>query len=142
MKSADIIFRSLNLSRAKRDANFDISDAPKNTGTSGGASVPPALSSTNNDGEMSTPAGADDFLPLFIWVVLHSHIPNLASNCEYISRFLNPFHQMGKAGYYLVNLQSAIQFVNYVEAGSLVIDPEEFSRLIANAEAELDKAAV
>lgn len=79
-------------------------------------------------------AGADDFLPLFIWVVLQSKIPRLVSNAEYIQMYLNPKRLMGKSGYCLINLRSAIDFVTYVEASSLKIDPDYFAAKLAAAE--------
>lgn len=82
-------------------------------------------------------AGADDFLPLFIWVVLQSKIPRLVSNAEYIHAYLNPKRLMGKSGYCLINLRSAIDFVTYVEASSLKIDPEYFATQVAAVEATL-----
>jgi Rab5 GDP/GTP exchange factor len=128
VKSADIIFRSLNLSRAKRDAHFD----HVGQDSLGSSSAAAAAS-----GDSSAGYGADDFLPLFIWVVLRSHAGLLASNCEYIYKYLNPARQMGKAGYYLTNLQSAINFVNYVEADSLSIDAELFQQKLAEAEQDM-----
>ena len=71
--------------------------------------------------------GADDFLPLFIFVVLHCHIPKLASNCSYIQSFYNPGRLRSKQGYYFVNLQSAIEFVLNVEADMISIDPVVFA---------------
>ena len=129
VKAADIIFRSLNLSRAKRDAHFDHTGVE----TEGVSSTAAAAA----NGDSAAGYGADDFLPLFIWVVLRSQAVDLASNCEYIYQFLNPVRLMGKSGYYLTNLQSAINFVNYVEADSLTIEPEEFARKVAEAEADL-----
>lgn len=82
-------------------------------------------------------AGADDFLPLFIWVVLQSKIPRLVSNAEYIHAYLNPKRLMGKSGYCLINLRSAIDFVTYVEASSLKIDPEYFASQVTAVEATL-----
>lgn len=82
-------------------------------------------------------AGADDFLPLFIWVVLQSKIPRLVSNAEYIHMYLNPKRLMGKSGYCLINLRSAIDFVTYVEASSLKIDPEYFAAKVQLAESKL-----
>jgi len=78
--------------------------------------------------------GADDFLPLFIYVVLHCHIPKLASNCAYIQSFYNPGRLRSKQGYYFVNLQSAIEFVLNVEADMISIDPEVFARNCAENE--------
>lgn len=79
-------------------------------------------------------AGADDFLPLFIWVVLHSRVPKLFSNCEYIQTYLNPARLMSKSGYCLINLRSAIEFVNYIEASSLNIDSQYFEEQLHQAE--------
>jgi Rab5 GDP/GTP exchange factor len=63
VKCASVIFRSLNLAAAK------------NKGA---------------DDEMAGALGADDFLPVFIMVVMRSMVPKLASNCEYIQSFYNP----------------------------------------------------
>ena len=72
MRSAAIIFRTLNLAGAKSGDN---------------------------------PAGADDFLPIFIYVVMHSQVPQLITNCEYIQQFHNPDRLRSKEGYCFVNLR-------------------------------------
>lgn len=115
MKSVSVVFRSLSLSKAKAEAD----------------------SNTTNRNDDAI-AGADDFLPLFIWVVLRSHIPKLISNCEYIQAFLNPARLMGRSGYCLINLRSAIEFVNDVDADQLSVDPKEFNAKLAEAERELN----
>ncbi len=76
-------------------------------------------------------AGADDFLPLFIWVVLRSNIPKLSSNCAFIESFLNPARMISKSGYCLINLRSAINFVNYVDPSTIKIDPDYFHEQVA-----------
>jgi hypothetical protein len=121
VKCASVIFRSLSLSKAKSDSS---------------AAAPGQSSSASDD--PTSIAGADDFLPLFIWVVLRSHIPRLVSNCDYIQAFLNPARLMGKSGYCLINLRSAIEFVNYIEADQLNVDPKEFASKMADAERELN----
>lgn len=97
----------------------------------------------NNGGDRENPqlAGADDFLPLFIWVVLISHIPSLFSNCEYIQAFLSPMRLMSKPGYCLINLRSAIEFVNYIEPTSINIDPDYFQEQLQKKEEELTQLA-
>eukprot|EP01038_Epipyxis_sp_PR26KG_P006183 gene6183-8518_t len=110
VKCAATIFRSLSLSRTKLQADGQ---------------------------EEQALAGADDFLPLLIWVVLHSHIPQLFSNCTFIQSYLNPMRLMGKSGYCLINLRSAVEFVIYIEAESIKIDPEEFERKLKEAEDSL-----
>ena len=67
----------------------------------------------------SVHSGADDFLPLFIYVVLKSKARNLVLNCEYISAFYNPTRLMGMAGYTLMNLRSALQFINEMSSGDI-----------------------
>lgn len=84
MRCSSVIFRSLNLARAKTEDTVNSKDDDQNA--------------------LSAP-GADDFLPLLIWVVLHCYVPKLVSNCEYIQSYHNPVHLRGKAGYCLVNLR-------------------------------------
>lgn len=79
VKCASILFRSLNLARAKAEE-------------SGGGGEAAAY-------------GADDFLPIFIYVVLKSNVPNLHSNCEYIQSFLDPAQMRSQSGYFFVNLR-------------------------------------
>ena len=47
-------------------------------------------------GDSDSRPGADDFLPVFIYIVLHSGIPRLHSNCEYIAAYRNPADLMSK----------------------------------------------
>jgi hypothetical protein len=88
-------------------------------------------------GGNSTIAGADDFLPLLIWVVVQSKVPRLFSNCEYIQTYLNPARLMSKSGYCLINLRSAIEFLAYLEPTNLNMDIEEFERKYAEAETKV-----
>lgn len=117
MKSATVIFRSLSLSKAKSESNG------------------PSAAGGGDDNNI---AGADDFLPLFIWVVLRSNIPRLCSNFAYVDTFLNPARLMGKWGYCLINLCSAIEFVKFAESDQFVIDPREFDMRLLEAERELN----
>ncbi|RHZ16797.1 hypothetical protein DYB31_007479 [Aphanomyces astaci] len=47
-------------------------------------------------GDALSRPGADDFLPVFIYLVLHSQVPNLVSNAEYIAAYRNPADLMSK----------------------------------------------
>jgi len=78
--------------------------------------------------------GADDFLPIFIYVVLKSNVPNLYSNCEYIQNYHNPAALMSKAGYCFVNLRSAVEFILTLDASVLNMDNDEFNTKLAAAE--------
>mgnify|MGYP003386632734 FL=1 len=79
-RCASVIFRSLNLARAKTEENLSEDAAPS------------AL-------------GADDFLPMFILVVMRSQVPMLHSNCEYIQSFHSPDQMRSRSGYCFVNLR-------------------------------------
>jgi hypothetical protein len=114
VKCSAVIFRSLSLSKAAAEANN------------------PA------DRDNTNIAGADDFTPLLIWVVLRSHIPKLSSNVAYIQAFLNPARLMGKWGYCLISLCSAIEFVRCAEADQFLIDPKEFETKLLQAEKALN----
>ena len=82
--------------------------------------------------------GADDFLPVFIYIVLHSTVPQLHANINYVSAYRNPQALMSKAGYCLVNLQSALAFLSNVHARSLTgIDQAEFEAACRKVEEEL-----
>lgn len=85
---------------------------------------PSTIGEEKDDGAL----GADDFLPIFIIVVLRSQLPRLYSNCSYIQSFLNPIRLMSQKGYCLVNLQSALEFLMNVDGESLNMDPNEFKR--------------
>lgn len=108
VKCATVIFSSLNLARGKGGTNDD------------------------------QVAGADDFLPIFIYVVLKSDVPKLASNCEFISSFHNPTRLLSKNGYCFVNLQSAIEFILNVDSDSIKMDPLEFDRKYAENQRQLN----
>lgn len=90
-----------------------------------------------DDDDIDTGAGADDFLPLFIWVVLKSHVPRLVSNCEYIQTYLNSARLMSQSGYCLINLRSAIEFITNITAELINMDPLIFDMKCKQMEREL-----
>ena len=71
-------------------------------------------------------AGADDFLPAFIYTVLKSGIPKLPSTVEYISRFRHPDELLSEGGYCLTNLSGAVSFLQNCGGCDFDIDVDEF----------------
>ncbi|WWD19140.1 hypothetical protein CI109_103598 [Kwoniella shandongensis] len=63
--------------------------------------------------------GADNFVPILIFVVLRANPDNMLSNIEYISRFRSASKLQGETGYYLSSLTGAIQFIETMDASSL-----------------------
>lgn len=49
-------------------------------------------------------AGADAFFPVFLFVVVRSRLPHLASNAEYVRRFRSRARLTGQFDYMLCNL--------------------------------------
>jgi len=92
--------------------------------------------STDGSGPAKRP-GADDFLPMFILVVLRANVPHLHTNLEYIQAYHNPIALMSKAGYCCVNLQSASEFILSLDATSLSMDADEFNACLAQGERAL-----
>ena len=85
------------------------------------------------------PMGADDVFPVFLWVVLRSHIPKLFSNCSYIQAFHSPRKLMGKQGYVMCCLRSSLEFINTVDSEQVTgMEPGEFDRCITEAERALN----
>lgn len=50
------------------------------------------------------PAGADDFLPVLIYVLIHAAPPQLASNLLYIERFRMHSRMVSESAYFFTQL--------------------------------------
>ena len=72
-------------------------------------------------------AGADDFLPVLIYVTIRAAPERLDSNLQYIQRFRRAARLYeGEGAYFYTNLVSAASFVETITADSLSMDPEAF----------------
>ncbi|KYQ90380.1 vacuolar sorting protein 9 domain-containing protein [Tieghemostelium lacteum] len=92
------------------------------------------LKSLNNN----NPSGADDFLPILIYVVLKANPPMLHSNVQFIGTFRNPNQLSTETGCYFTHLVSAITFIeNLTDSSQLTIEESEFERLKEKSEMEL-----
>ena len=68
------------------------------------------------DGDPSLP-GADDFFPVFVYVIVHANPPSLLSTVEYISNFMG--HRMfGEQSYWWTQFTIAIEFIKTMEPDS------------------------
>ncbi|XP_058089987.1 vacuolar protein sorting-associated protein 9A-like isoform X3 [Magnolia sinica] len=72
------------------------------------------------------PAGADDFLPVLIYVTIKANPPQLHSNLKFIQLFRRQSKLISEAAYYLTNLISAESFIMALDANSLSIGENEF----------------
>ena len=78
------------------------------------------------DRNNSVTLGADDFLPIFIYILARAQIPNLFALTEELQAMCDPDKRMSETGYYLATLEASLQHV--IEANvtmeSQVLFPE------------------
>jgi len=67
---------------------------------------------------------ADSFLPALIFIVLKAKPPRLHSNIQFLSHFSQP---SGEQLYYLANLDSAVRFIELLQAEHLGLSSDDFS---------------
>ena len=71
-------------------------------------------------------AGADDFLPILIYVLIMAAPPQLESNLAFIMRYRLASRLNGEAAYFYTNMVSATTFIETISPNSLSIDADEF----------------
>ncbi|CAF1023569.1 unnamed protein product [Adineta ricciae] len=72
----------------------------------------------------SSGINADSFLPALIYIVLKAKPPRLHSNMQFLSHFSQP---SGEQLYYLANLDSAVRFIELLQAEHLGLSSDDFS---------------
>ncbi|KAL9382324.1 hypothetical protein Peur_025359 [Populus x canadensis] len=70
--------------------------------------------------------GADDFLPVLIYVTIKANPPQLHSNLKYIQLYRRQEKMVSEPAYYFTNLVSAKSFIGQLDAKSLSMDEIEF----------------
>eukprot|EP00258_Populus_trichocarpa_P015218 XP_006371359.2 vacuolar protein sorting-associated protein 9A [Populus trichocarpa] len=76
--------------------------------------------------ENHVPGGADDFLPVLIYVTIKANPPQLHSNLKYIQLYRRQEKMVSEPAYYFTNLVSAKSFIGQLDAKSLSMDEIEF----------------
>ncbi|XP_065191149.1 rab5 GDP/GTP exchange factor-like [Sycon ciliatum] len=80
-----------------------------------------------------TPASADDFLPVLIYVVLQAAPPRMNSNIQYISRFSYQNNLLsGESGYHFTNLCCAAAFLENASPEQLHVTQDEFDGMMSH----------
>jgi len=80
-------------------------------------------------------AGADDFLPSIIYVVLQANVPKLASNLAYIERYRDMGQLRGRAGYCFINVTSCVEYLRHLTADQVEVPPAQWDANCAAAAA-------
>lgn len=74
------------------------------------------------------PPGADEFLPVLIYVTIKANPPQLHSNLLYIQRYRHQSRLVSEAAYFFTNMLSAESFVMNIDAKALSMDETEFQK--------------
>ena len=78
--------------------------------------------------------GADDFLPVLVYVLLRAAPPQLHSNLQFIMRFRLASRLVSEASYFFTNLVSAATFLECAEASQFKsVDPQLFAQQLLAA---------
>nr|XP_010926433.2 vacuolar protein sorting-associated protein 9A [Elaeis guineensis] len=83
------------------------------------------------------PPGADEFLPVLIYVTIKANPPQLYSNLLYIQRYRRQSRLVSEAAYFFTNILSAESFIWNIDAQSLSMDEVEFEKKMESAREHL-----
>ncbi|KAG6602057.1 Vacuolar protein sorting-associated protein 9A, partial [Cucurbita argyrosperma subsp. sororia] len=83
------------------------------------------------------PPGADEFLPVLIYVIIKANPPQLHSNLLYIQRYRGQSRLTGEAAYFFTNILSAESFISNIDANALSMEETEFEKNMESARALL-----
>ncbi|KAG6579007.1 Vacuolar protein sorting-associated protein 9A, partial [Cucurbita argyrosperma subsp. sororia] len=83
------------------------------------------------------PPGADEFLPVLIYVIIKANPPQLHSNLLYIQRYRGQSRLTGEAAYFFTNILSAESFISNIDANALSMEETEFGKNMESARALL-----
>ncbi|XP_020269939.1 vacuolar protein sorting-associated protein 9A-like isoform X2 [Asparagus officinalis] len=83
------------------------------------------------------PPGADEFLPVLIYVTIKANPPQLHSNLLYIQRYRRQSRLVSEAAYFFTNILSAESFIWNIDAQSLSMDEAEYQHSLEAARALL-----
>ncbi|KAJ7965634.1 Vacuolar protein sorting-associated protein 9A [Quillaja saponaria] len=82
-------------------------------------------------------SGADEFLPVLIYVTIKANPPQLCSNLFYIQRFRRQSRLVSETAYFFTNMLSAESFISSIDAKAISMDEAEFEKNMETARALL-----
>jgi hypothetical protein len=81
----------------------------------------------------SESVGADECLPIVIYLIVKAQPRRMYSNLNYLAIFRNQQQMKGDAGFCCLQVKSAVEFIESLDSSSLSISSEEFTRAIEEA---------
>lgn len=79
-------------------------------------------------GNTDIAVGADDLLPIFLFVISNSNLINPLLNKELLWSLCNPDQLLGEAGYYLTLYTSAVDYIIHADINSLEYKDDDYDR--------------
>ncbi|XP_057503091.1 vacuolar protein sorting-associated protein 9A [Actinidia eriantha] len=83
------------------------------------------------------PPGADEFLPVLIYVTIKANPPQLHSNLLYIQRYRRQSRLVSETAYFFTNILSAESFILNIDAKALSMEEAEYENNMESARALL-----
>ncbi|PKA59522.1 Vacuolar protein sorting-associated protein 9A [Apostasia shenzhenica] len=83
------------------------------------------------------PPGADEFLPVLIYVTVKANPPQLHSNLVYIQRYRRQSRLVSEAAYFFTNILSTESFIWSINGEALTMDETEFQKKMESSRAHL-----
>mmetsp|Transcript_10293 Transcript_10293/g.20210 ORF Transcript_10293/g.20210 Transcript_10293/m.20210 type:complete len:597 (+) Transcript_10293:16-1806(+) len=142
VQASSLVMESLlhcaNTSLAKPDNGIDLaslgSEEPENTLPVADFAIEDTEQSTSSTHVQVRSAGADDFFPAFLYAIMHSNIPSLWLEMEFIRKFRNPSSLcISQSGYFFASLQSAVEFLEHLDPKYLGMTQSEFDQAMKEA---------
>ncbi|KAF3341771.1 vacuolar protein sorting-associated protein 9A-like isoform X2 [Carex littledalei] len=87
-----------------------------------------------------SPAGADEFLPVLIYLTIKANPPQLHSNLKYVQLFRRETKLVSEIEYYLTNLISAKTFILNINMHSLSMEEAEFEKHMRDAKLAIEQS--
>ncbi|KAH6775035.1 Vacuolar sorting protein 9 domain-containing protein [Perilla frutescens var. hirtella] len=77
--------------------------------------------------------GADEFLPVLIYVTIKANPPQLHSNLSYIQRFRRQTRLVAESAYFFTNMLSVESFIMNIDAKAISMDEDEYENNMESA---------
>jgi hypothetical protein len=86
-----------------------------------------ASSAASHESSEASILGADDFLPIFIFVFCRSELEHPIQNKDLLWKLCHPDQLQGESGYYLTIYESAVEYVLAYEIPEEILDKVELN---------------
>lgn len=85
---------------------------------------------------------ADLLMPVLIWMIVRIQPTSLYANLKYVQRYRDPRQLASEAEYQFTSMLAAVTFIERLDQSALVVDRDEFSRLLEDGVARLNAMTV